>query len=270
VLVVYLEGPSEADREEETFLQDLVEAAATPLSHATTYEREREAAEELRGLQELRSQLLAMVAHDLRTPLTVIKGIASMLRDVRASPERKDELLEIVDQQVERVNRLVTDILDLARLEAGRLKIVPERLKLRHAIEAALRGLPGESEVTIEIPVELEVLADPKRLFQVVVNLVSNALHHGAPPVTITGGRRDHEVSLEISDCGKGLPASRKGQPFEAFVPGETRGSVGLGLAIVRGLIEAHAGSVSYEDNEPRGARFVCTLPAPPVPGGRS
>jgi signal transduction histidine kinase len=138
---------------------------------------------------------------------------------------------------------------------------VPEPVRLLSVVRAALNDLPGAEHVRIEIPEDLEVMADPQRLMQMVINLVSNSFRHGAPPVEVSGHEAGGRLAvLEIADHGEGLPASRIESPFEAFSPSDAEGSLGLGLAIVRGLAEAQGGRIAYERNTPHGARFICSL----------
>jgi K+-sensing histidine kinase KdpD len=263
ILEISFAGVPHPSREEENSLEGLAEAAAVALAHATAYGHEREAAEELRRLQELRTKFLAMIAHDLRTPLTIIRGVAGTLRRAGESLDRdkQEQMLSSVERQVDRVNRLVGDLLDLARLEVGRLEVVPEPVRLLSVVRAALNDLPGAEVVRIDIPEDLEVMADPQRLMQMVINLVSNSLRHGAPPIEVSGHEDEGGVVvLEIADQGEGLPADRIESPFEAFSPSGAEGSLGLGLAIVRGLAEAQGGRIVYEHNTPHGARFICSL----------
>jgi signal transduction histidine kinase len=250
------------------FVRHLTDAAAVALSHAAAYRRERDTAEELRKLQKLRAHFLGMVAHDLRTPLTVIRGVANFMQSAQASADQREHLLKMVDEQVDYTNRLVNDLLEVARIEAGRLNISPEPLHLTTTIQDAVEEIPRADEAIVDVDEDVWVLADRHRLKQIVVNLLSNAVRHGAPPITVRARRLDHRAVIEFSDCGPGVPAERIESLFQPFSSGLGRGSVGLGLAIVRGLVEAHGGTLSYRPNEPTGACFTATLPAPEAPTG--
>jgi signal transduction histidine kinase len=128
-------------------------------------------------------------------------------------------------------------------------------------VDVALHQLPGAEKVEVAVPDDLEVFADRHRLVQIITNLVANAVKHGAPPIRLSAEAADSEIVIKVSDEGLGLSESLQ-DAFAPFSHGEGEGSVGLGLAIVRGLVEAHGGSVRYSRNQPRGACFEVRLPA--------
>ena len=222
------------------------------------------ALEDVSRIDRLRSGLVAMLAHDVRNPLTAIRG--TLLTLIRHGPQLKeadrDAMIKGADEHAVRLERLATDLLDLARLEEGRLEIRLEDLPLREAIEKGLAAASAGDRYDVRISESLTVRADPGRLEQVIVNLTTNALRYGRPPFIVDAApNRESQVSIRFRDEGPGLKPAEKGAPFAAFQT-QTRGSsVGLGLAIVRALTEAQGGEVSFEANEPRGACFRITLP---------
>jgi K+-sensing histidine kinase KdpD len=262
VLVVYFGGGHRLSRGELDLLEGVAKAGAVALGNASAYGRQQSTTEELRRLQRLRNQFVAMVAHDLRTPLTVIKGAAELLAKAgeRYSPEKQNNLLRAVDNQVTQLSSMVEDLLDLARLEAGSLKITPKPVAVAPAVAEAVDTVSQKNVVHIDIPDDLHVSADRPRFIRIVQNLLSNALRYGAPPVSVSATRHGEQVMLEVADCGNGLDEARLGNPFRAFAHSDDADSVGLGLAIVDGLVKAHGGTVSYYPNKPQGARFVCAF----------
>jgi signal transduction histidine kinase len=226
--------------------------------------RLREALQHVQRVDRLRSRLVSTLAHDVRNPLTAIRGtIKTMLahRD-RLTPKQADELLTQADRQSERLERLATDLLDLARIERGRLELELEDVRLRDVVENALSFADDQSRYEVRIDPGLRVRADPGRLEQIVVNLATNALRYGEPPFVAEAGPSDGTVTLSLLDHGPGVPADEAGSLFEPFRAERGHGSVGLGLAIVKALAEAHGGEVRYRPNRPRGARFEVSLPS--------
>lgn len=227
--------------------------------------RVAEALEDVSKIDRLRSGLVAMLAHDVRNPLTGIRGtLLTLIRHGSRLPEReRDAMIRGADEHAARLERLATDLLDLARLEEGRLDLRIEDIPLREAIENGLAAAAAGDRYDVRIDGPVTVRADRGRFEQIVVNLVTNALRYGKPPFIVDASTNgSSEVSIRFRDEGPGLQPAEKDGLFEAFQT-ETRGSsVGLGLAIVRALTEAQGGHVSFEPNQPRGACFRITLPA--------
>jgi signal transduction histidine kinase len=223
-----------------------------------------EAFAELARIDVLRSGMVTTLAHDVRNPLTTIRGTFKTLarhRD-RLDQETLQELIATADKQAERLERLSTDLLDLARTERGRLELRIEEVHLRQVLDRALSFVDGQGRFEIDVADDLAARADPQRLEQIIVNLATNAFRYGEPPFSVEGSRHGGVVELVFSDQGPGIPQEEIEQLFEPFRTQGDRSSVGLGLAIVRALAEAQGGSVAYEPNEPRGARFAVTLSA--------
>jgi signal transduction histidine kinase len=229
-------------------------------------ERERlaRALEEVEALDELRAGLVSTLAHDVRNPLTAIRGALKTLltRGERLDKETTTAFLTAADSQAERLTRLSGDLLDLARLEGGRLTLKLEDLPLRDAVDTALGYVEEDLDVRNDVDPDVRVNADPERLQQVFVNLATNARMHGAPPFVVSAVVNGSSVDVVFEDRGPGVPPDEADVLFDAFRSGEKTGSVGLGLAIVKALVEAQDGSVHYEPARPYGSRFVITLPA--------
>lgn len=218
---------------------------------------------EISRIDRRRAGLVSMLGHDVRSPLTVIRGVIATLLTRWGSVGDADahHLLEAADRQARRLERLATDLLDLARLEQGRLELAPESFSVADAVRNALSYIDGGDQIHAQIEDGLTIHADPHRFEQVVINLASNALNHGAPPVTITATGVGGQAILEISDHGTGVNAAELDNLFEPFNTEKKSGSIGYGLAVVKALIEAQGGTVTYEHNEQGGALFRLVLP---------
>lgn len=224
----------------------------------------REALTELRRVDHLRSALISTLGHDVRNPLTVIRGSVETLLRRRAEISEDDieQLLAGTDRHARRLESLATDLLDLARLEAGRLDLRIADLPVEEAVTRVLSYLESDTDFEVRVEEGLNVRADPQRMEQILYNLVSNALWHGEPPFVVEAAGRDGSVVIDVADHGPGLSPDTRSHLFEPFQTESASGSVGYGLAIVKALVEAQGGTVGYEPNEPRGARFSIALPA--------
>ena len=224
-------------------------------------------------LAEVRTALLNAVSHDLRTPLASAKAAVSGLldADVRWSDADKAELLQSADGSLDRLTDLITNLLDLSRLQAGVLPVFVEPVSLDGVVQRALdHAAPSDAPIEIEVPDDLpEVLVDAGLLERVVANLVQNALRYSpdGAPVRVTATAYPGWIDLSIVDAGPGIPRAEAESVFAAFQrrddahPGE---GVGLGLAIARGFAEAMGGTVSAERTPGGGATMVVRLKAAP------
>ena len=223
-------------------------------------------------VDEWRAALLASVAHDLRTPLASIKVAVGDLRDpaLGLPPEVRAELLGTVEEQTDRLTRLVSQVLDLWRLEAGALVPHVEPVLLADLVDESIALLQPSvvpSQVRRSFPDDLPALRiDPVLVGQVVANLLENAARHGPPGGAIdlearsVGGSR---VELSVTDHGPGIPPEERDRIFEMFRRGADGGRSGLGLAIAKAFVEAHGGRIHVEaGGGGSGARFVLDLPA--------
>ena len=223
-------------------------------------------------LERNRADLISTVAHELRSPLTSVKGFTATLlaKWDRFNDEQKKVMLETVNADADRVTRLLADLLDVSRIDAGRLELHRQVVDLEHAIRKAFAGriASGEPEsrfvlnVTGELP---EMWLDPDKVDQVISNLVENALKYGAGTVTVdlTGTPAGAEVI--VRDEGEGIPDELLARVFTKFwrrADGGRRQGTGLGLFITKGLIEAHGGEITVGRTAAGGAEFRFTLPA--------
>jgi two-component system sensor histidine kinase KdpD len=232
-------------------------------------ETAREAAVARRS-DELKTALLRAVTHNLRTPLAAIKASVSGLRQPGTSYSEEDrgELLAEIEEEADRLDRLVTNLLDASRLEAGGLRISAHPQDLRELVTTVVDRLQprlADRAVSLSIPDDLPPVAcDYTQIDQVVANLLENACLH-TPPGTAIALRAAVDagsVRVEVVDHGPGVPVAERERLFRPFERGHTRApGTGLGLTIARGFVEAHGGHLWLEDGPEAGARFVFTLP---------
>jgi len=217
----------------------------------------------LRRVDRIRSTLVSTLAHDVRNPIGAIRGTLSTLRNRgdRLDPATTKDLLDGADSQAARLEHLAEDLLDLARLERGRLELSFADVPLLEAVKKSVGYLAEGGRFEIEIDPSIVVRADGRRLEQIVVNLASNALRYGEPPFRIQARVEDGHLDVLFRDHGPGLSTEEQESLFEPFRAEGSKASVGFGLAIVRSLAEAHGGHVRYSDNRPTGACFTLTLP---------
>ncbi len=226
-----------------------------------------------RDLEQQKNDFLALITHELRQPVTTILGLGITLDSYadELGVERVRRMGKTIHQQAERIARLADDLFDVSRLESNSLLLTPRDVDLRPVVEAALGMLgdaPGLENIEVRVPPGLAVRADARRLEQVIAHLVENALTHGAPPVAIEAADLDTEVEVCVRDHGAGVPSGLEHTLFSQLHPtGEAlryrdRAS-GLGLALVRGLVEGMGGRAWYESADGGGSCFLFTLPTP-------
>ncbi len=228
-----------------------------------------EAAGALAATNELRAALLAAVSHDLRTPLAAIKAsVTSLLqRDVEWTPHERAEFLETIDEETDRLNALVGNLLDMSRLQAGALDILAEAVDLEEVLPAALRSLgAADGAVELEVPDGLpRVLADRGLLERALANVLSNAVRFSPPgkPARVTAGVVDGVVDIRVADRGPGVPSAERDRLFRPFQrlgdSGQNEG-VGLGLAVAKGFLEAMGGEIEADDTPGGGLTVVARL----------
>ncbi|MDG4762646.1 DUF4118 domain-containing protein [Solwaraspora sp. WMMD406] len=252
----------------------IVEAFAAQAAVALRQERlaaQAAAARPLAEADRMRTALLAAVSHDLRTPLASAKAAVSSLRsrDVDFDADDRDELLATADESLDRLSRLVANLLDMSRLQAGALGITAATIGLEDVVPRALDELgPPATDVATDIPADLPAAtADPGLLERVLVNLVANALRHSPPgrPPTITASAHAGQVELRVIDTGPGIPEDQWDHvflPFQRLGDRDNTTGVGLGLALSRGLAEAMGGSITPETTPGGGLTMVLRLPA--------
>ena len=239
----------------------LAESAALALATTRVIAAEQRNVRRLQYLEVIRTRFVATIAHDLRLPLTVFKGVSQMLRNRRDgfAPEQIDQMLANVERQANRLSRLADDLLDAARLEGDHFTLHPESCELAKVVAATVADM--DSEVVVDLEADLRLVADPPRLERVLWNLLSNAEKYGKPPFEVSAHHRGENVELLVRDHGAGVEEAQRSRLFGEFTGSDDPESVGLGLAIVWQLVQAHGGEVTYRDADP-GACFVVTLPA--------
>jgi GAF domain-containing protein len=219
--------------------------------------------EEVRVLDQLKANFVAIASHELRTPAASVYGVLTTLahRGDQLSQELRDELLRTGVEQGERLRRLLEELLDLSRLDARAISVSAKPLVVRAALEQIAREvLPPETPVRMDVSPDLAGVVDRLVLDRVVSNLLSNANRYGEPPVRIAAELRDRHLRITVSDEGQGVPEELQGRLFERFARGEDAWGSGLGLAIARSYARAHGGDIVY-DPSGRGARFELILP---------
>ncbi|MER6254617.1 ATP-binding protein [Streptomyces sp. NPDC001584] len=229
--------------------------------------------EPVKAADRMRTALLAAGSHDLRTPLAAGWAAIESLRagDVEFSEEDRNDLLATADESMARLNRLVENLLDMSRLQAGALKLELRATDLMEVLPAALDGLPTDSPAVDTRSLERApaVLADPPLLERVVANLLNNAARHTPPgrQVLLTASALDDRVEIRVVDRGPGIPeADRENAfvPFQRLGDTDNTTGVGLGLALSRGLAEAMGGTLTPEDTPGGGLTMTLSLPAAP------
>jgi len=260
------------------------------LKRSIRYAIERKRAEErarqletLKELDQVRSQLLANVSHELRTPLTTIKGYSTMLLDYdrRLKHSEKQEYLSAIDRATDRMTELVDHLLDMTRLEAGLLKLdkTPTNITalLQTTIAEARLRTPGH-KIVLKLPkTALRLNGDGRRIRQVVDNLIENATKYSkaGSTVTIEAKSQDSELVISVADQGIGIPRENLGNVFDRMFNLEHRltqesGGLGLGLALCKGLVEAHGGRIWVESELGKGSVFRLALPQEAIAEGEA
>jgi two-component system sensor histidine kinase KdpD len=257
--------------------QRVLAAFAAQAAQVLERERLREVAAEADRLAEgnrIRTALLAAVSHDLRTPLAGIKAAASSLLepDLDLSPEDRSELLTVIEEGIDRLDRLVANLLDLSRLQTKVVQPYARAVSLDEVVPAAIDGVPGGDAVRLDVPEALApVVADPGLLERVIANVVENAVKHTPPgtEITVTASALRDRVELRVVDRGRGVPDADKERifaPFQRLGDAPAGTGVGLGLAVARGFAEAMDGTLVPEDTPGGGLTMVLSLPCAGVP----
>jgi two-component system, OmpR family, sensor histidine kinase KdpD len=232
-------------------------------------------AEALRRSNELTTALLRTVSHDFRSPLTAISTAAEGLRFAVLEGDER-ELVDTIAEQSGRLSRLVTNLLDLSRLESGAAVPAAEWVDVRDLVDAAVADVRANAEVPAEVEHESDlplVRVDAAQLQRVLVNLLENAAKFSPPgtPVRISAAARGGRVTVSVADSGPGVPDSERAHIFRPFYrgPGGREPGSGLGLAIARGLATANGATLTLEPARGTGATLTVSIPAAPVPEGR-
>jgi hypothetical protein len=226
-------------------------------------------------LERSRAELVSTVAHELRAPLTSVKGFTATLlaKWSRFNDDQKRVMLETVNADADRVTRLITELLDVSRIESGRMEVrrqlvdVPERA--RKIIAGRVAAGDSEGRFRLEADADLpETWLDADKIDQILGNLVENAIRHGAGRVTVmvqrtrVSGDPSEAIAVSVRDQGEGIPPEMALRVFRQFWRGKRRGGTGLGLYIVKGLVEAMNGEIAVTRAPGGGAEFRFILPA--------
>lgn len=221
------------------------------------------------------AELIAIVAHELRSPLTSVKGFTATLlaKWERFTDDQKRLMLETVDADANRVNRLIAELLDISRIDSGRLELRRQPVDVSAAVERHVQALTANGQPPDRFLVRTrqplpDLWADPDKVDQVLGNLLENAVRHGEGTVTIevapapAPGKSDEiGTAVTVSDEGPGIPEESMGRVFTRFWRGSKRGGTGLGLYIVKGIVEAHGGTITVDRGPGGGAEFRFILP---------
>ena len=217
------------------------------------------------------AQLISKIAHELRSPLTSIKGFSATLvkRWDSFTDEQRFQFVETINADAERMARIVSEVLDLARMEAGTLQLTRVNVHLKSVVEKAAENvarLGGSDRLRISIDDDLLVMGDPERLQHVLGNLLENGIKFSDEgPIDISARASKGEVEISISDRGVGIEAERMEHLFEGPAPpgsSATPSGSGLGLYLARRLVEAHGGSIEVSSKVGEGSTFVLQLPS--------
>jgi signal transduction histidine kinase len=224
-------------------------------------------------LERSRADLVSTVAHELRSPLTSVKGFTATLlaKWPRFTDDQKRLMLETVNADADRVTRLITELLDVSRIEAGRIEIRRELVDIPDRARKLIAGRVAAGDPAAKFRVEVrgelpEIWLDADKIDQILGNLIENAVRHGAGTVTTVveslpgaGGRG---VAVSVRDQGQGIEPELAPRVFRQFWRAKRRGGAGLGLFIVKGLVEAHGGTITVQQAPGGGAEFRFTMPA--------
>ncbi|MHB8753126.1 MAG: sensor histidine kinase [Aggregatilineales bacterium] len=265
--------PRSFHEEDRLFILTVAQQFAQALDRAILYRAEREARREAEAADLLKLQFLAMVSHELRTPLASIKGFASTLlsTDVSWDVASQQSYLTIIDEEADKLTELIEQLLDVSRLAAGKLSVTPQPIALLTVINrmmARLHVLTPRHHLIVNVSADLPpVMVDTERIMQVIGNLVGNATKFSPEQtsITISAFRNGSELQVTVSDEGPGIPPEERVRIFEAFrqIEGSGRNTkgAGLGLAICKGVVDAHGGKIWIAEKTTPGTVVSFTLP---------
>lgn len=256
----------------------LVDQAAITLFNLQLLQIEAASRLEAERANEIKTEFLAMISHELRTPLTSIIGFTTTLlaQDVHWEPEEQQDFILTIQQEADRLQELIDHLLDLSRLEAGMLPIVLKPHSVHDILQDAapqLKTLTREHLFSVQVPPRLPlILADAKRIAQVLVNLVRNAATYAPKDteINLSASVRGNFVQINVNDLGPGIPFSDHKKVFKAFQRGKKEENgiskgAGLGLAICKGLVEAHNGRIWIKKKHTPGTTISFTIPVVPA-----
>jgi len=279
ILALSFADPTAFGASDRAFTLLLAQASASAMHRARTYNAERAKRREAEMLARAREDVLGVVVHDLRNPLNLVLMTAELMIDEELPLARRRELLGIAIRAAKEMNRLIEDLLDTVRLQAGRLSLAVEDVSvdtIMRQAEETFRPLAERRHIHFETTAEdgVAVRADPTRVSQIVGNLVGNAIKFTPEQgsVKLLARPQDAQVLFQVTDDGPGIPSESMSHLFDNFWQARKsdRRGVGLGLAIVKELVEAQGGKVWVESKVDHGSTFSFSLPAVQVPADRA
>jgi len=230
-------------------------------------------ADALRKSEQLKTALLDAVTHDLRTPLTSIKAAISTIRAESVSPEVQRELFEVIEEESDRLNHFIQGMMDLAKLQAGEVTLASRNVAPEEMVEDALlraasllEGHPIEVAIASGLP---SPKVDPRLISQVIFTLLENAAKYsgGSAKITVSVRQKENNICFAVDDEGPGIPSEMRGKVFDKFFRAGLQPGLGMGLAIARGIVQAHGGKIWIEDRpEHRGTSVQFMVPLSDVP----
>jgi two-component system sensor histidine kinase KdpD len=232
--------------------------------------------EAVKQSERLRTLMIDSITHELRTPLTSIKGAATALLTRQVNAEGSQELLTIIDEESDRLNRLVSEAVEMAQLDAQQVQMHFGRVSVRDLVRDAREACAWVDEqhpVHVNVPDDLEVRADPMFLQKAICNLLENAAKYSkaGTPITISAEKKADGVAISVADQGVGIDASEQGLIFERFYrarwQANSTSGTGMGLAITRAIVEAHGGSIKVTSQRGHGSVFTVTIPTSATQG---
>ena len=273
-LLVFYSEEKHFEQIELRHIKVLVDQATITLSNLKLLTIEAESRHEAERANEIKTRFLAMISHELRTPLTSIKGFTTTLlaEDVDWEPQEQRDFIQTIQQETDRLEELIDHLLDLSRLDAGMLPISMNSHSVDEIIEDAmpqLKSLTSGHTLTMHIPANLPTVnVDAKRIAQVLVNLVRNASTYSSKgtEISLSAGVRGKFIQINVNDQGPGIPPAEHKRVFRAFRRGAPEENsyvqgAGLGLAICKGLVEAHGGRIWIKKKSAPGATVSFTIP---------
>jgi K+-sensing histidine kinase KdpD len=274
-LAIHIPRDQAIEPGERDFFIALAHQCAQAIDRALLYEAESEARRAAEHANQMRTQALGMLSHEIRTPLTTIKGFTTTLLspDVNWERESQEEFLGIINYETERLTELADDLLELTRIEAGQFRINAQPTALHNIIAEglpAMNTLAKDHKLNIEGLLEMpEVIADSKRIIQVLCNLVSNASRHSpqGAEIKVQANQDGNRVRIDVIDQGPGIAPELRDRVFQPFQQGSAIGNgkpggAGLGLTIAKAIVEAHGGRIWFSEPDGSGGTiFSFTIP---------
>ena len=275
LLYVHRRAPKPFNDRTETVLRQLAEYAAIAIHNMRMLAHEHQMRAEAEGASRTKDEFLATLSHELRSPLQPLLNWAYLLRSPNLDPASAERALDAIERSTKTLGQLIEDLLDVSRIVTGKLRLQARPVRLPAVVRAAMEAVEPAAlarSVTLEARIEQElpaVMGDPDRLQQVLWNLLSNGIKFTPKGgrVTVTVAGRNSDVMLTVADTGAGIKREFLPHVFERFRQAESStnrayGGLGLGLAIVRHLVELHGGSVAVQsEGEGQGATFSVRLP---------